>query len=65
VPTARASTDRSSYAVGPDPPPGTSAILQATSRPTGAPRMDLELARRVIGYVPRDAWPEGLPFPVT
>jgi len=46
-----------------NPPPGTSAILQATSRPVGAPRMDVELARRVIGYVPEDTWPEGLPFP--
>ncbi len=49
----------------PDPPPGKSVILQATSRPLGAARMDLELARRVIGYAPRDTWPEGLPFPVT
>jgi len=47
------------------PPPGTSVILQATSRPTVAPRMDLEPARRVIGYEPRDTWPEGLPFPVS
>jgi uronate dehydrogenase len=49
----------------PDPAPGTSAVLPATSRPAGAPRMDLEPARRVIGYIPRDTWPEGLPFPVT
>lgn len=48
----------------PNPAPGTSVILQATSRPVGAPRMDLDLARRVIGYVPRDTWPEGLPFPI-
>jgi uronate dehydrogenase len=48
-----------------DPPPGASVVLQATSRPAVAPRMDLEPARRVIGYLPRDTWPEGLPFPVT
>jgi uronate dehydrogenase len=47
-----------------DPPPGTSVVLHASSRPVGNPRMDLEPARRVIGYVPRDTWPEGLPFPV-
>ena len=47
-----------------DPPPGKSVVLQATSRPVGAPRMDLEEARRVIGYVPQDTWPEGLPFAV-
>jgi uronate dehydrogenase len=46
------------------PPPGTSAVVQAASRPTRAPRMDLEPARRVIGYEPQDTWPEGLPFPV-
>ena len=47
----------------PNPPPGTSVILQAASRPVGMARMDLEPARRVIGYVPQDTWPEGLPFP--
>ena len=47
----------------PNPAPGTSVILQATSRPAGQPRMDIELARQVIGYVPKDTWPEGLPFP--
>jgi nucleoside-diphosphate-sugar epimerase len=47
-----------------NPAPGTSVILQAASRPAGVGRMDLELARQVIGYVPRDTWPEGLPFPI-
>jgi uronate dehydrogenase len=47
-----------------NPPPGTSVILQAASKPVGNGRMDLEPARRVIGYEPRDRWPEGLPFPV-
>ncbi len=35
----------------------------AASRPVGTARMDLEAARRVIGYEPQDRWPEGLPFP--
>ena len=48
----------------PNPPPGTSVILQATSRPVGRARMDIESAREVIGYVPQDTWPQGLPFPV-
>ena len=48
----------------PKPPAGTSVVLQATSRPVGPPRMDVEPAREIIGYVPRDTWPEGLPFPV-
>ncbi|MFN8526957.1 MAG: NAD(P)-dependent oxidoreductase [Chloroflexota bacterium] len=47
-----------------NPAPGTSVILQAASRPVGVPRMDLGLAREVIGYVPRDTWPEGLPFSI-
>jgi uronate dehydrogenase len=44
------------------PAPGTAVVLQATSRPVGSPRMDIEPARRVIGYVPQDVWPQGLPF---
>jgi uronate dehydrogenase len=47
----------------PNPPPGASVVLHASSRPATAPRMDLEPARRVIGYVPQDTWPEGIPFP--
>lgn len=46
------------------PPPGTSVVLQAASRPVGVGRMDLERAREVIGYVPQDTFPEGLPFSV-
>lgn len=45
------------------PPRGTSVVLPAASRATTSPRMDLEPARQVIGYEPRDVWPEGLPFP--
>jgi len=48
----------------PNPAPGTSVVLQATSRPVGPARMDIAPAREVIGYVPQDTWPEGLPFPV-
>ena len=47
----------------PEPAPGTSVILNASSRPVGIGRLDLEPARRVIGYVPQDTWPDGLPFP--
>ena len=47
-----------------EPAPGTSVVVQAASRPVGIARMDLDPARRVIGYEPRDTWPEGLPFPV-
>ena len=47
-----------------EPEPGRSAILFATSRPPGEERLDLEPARCIIGYEPRDTWPEGLPFPV-
>ena len=45
------------------PAPGTSVILQATSRPAEATRMDISLAHEVIGYEPRDTFPEGIPFP--
>ena len=48
----------------PNPAPGTSVVLQATSRPTGPARMSIERARQVIGYEPQDIWPEGLPYAV-
>lgn len=35
------------------------AVLYATSRPTEQLRYDLEPARRLIGYEPRDQWPTG------
>ena len=47
------------------PAPGECATLFATSRPAGPPLLDLEGARRLIGYDPVDTWPEGLPFPHT
>lgn len=46
-----------------NPPPGQAVVLQATSRPATAARMDISLAREVIGYEPRDTFPAGLPFP--
>ena len=36
------------------------AVIHATSRPAGRPRYDLEPARTLLGYEPRDRWPEGL-----
>lgn len=48
----------------PNPAPGQSVILFATSKPVDKPRLDLELAREVIGYEPQDVWPEGLPYSV-
>jgi nucleoside-diphosphate-sugar epimerase len=35
------------------------AILYATSKPVRIPRLDLLPARDLIGYEPRDRWPEG------
>ena len=46
----------------PTPAPGESAILFATSRPTDRMLLDLEPAKRVIGYEPEDVWPDGLPY---
>jgi uronate dehydrogenase len=46
------------------PAPGTSVILSAASKPVGVGRLDLTLAKKVIGYEPQDTWPEGLPFPI-
>jgi nucleoside-diphosphate-sugar epimerase len=36
------------------------AVVFATSRPLGSSRYDLEPARMLLGYEPRDRWPEGL-----
>jgi hypothetical protein len=47
-----------------NPSPGTSVILNAQSRAEGGERLDLEPARRVIGYEAQDVWPDGLPFPI-
>lgn len=47
-----------------NPPRGQSVILFATSKPMNTERLDLSLAKEVIGYEPRDVWPEGLSFSV-
>ncbi len=36
------------------------AVVFATSRPVGPPRYDLAPIRALLGYEPRDRWPEGL-----
>ena len=36
------------------------AVVFATSRPVGPPRYDLGPTRALLGYEPRDRWPEGL-----
>jgi nucleoside-diphosphate-sugar epimerase len=46
------------------PGPAESVILFAASRPLHQSRLDLEPARRIIGYEPQDTWPEGLPFAI-
>lgn len=37
-------------------------IVHVTSRPLGVARYDLEPARVLLGYEPRDRWPDGLGF---
>jgi nucleoside-diphosphate-sugar epimerase len=37
-------------------------VVQVTSRPLGVARYDLEPARTLLGYEPRDRWPDGLGF---
>ena len=46
----------------PTPGPGESVTVFAISKYTNAPRLDLELPRRVLGYEPQDQWPDGLNF---
>jgi nucleoside-diphosphate-sugar epimerase len=46
------------------PAAGESIVLFAGSKSKGIPHMDLEPARRLIGYEPRDQWPENMPFTV-
>jgi len=36
------------------------AILYAISKPTKLMRYDIETARKLIGYEPRDVWPQGV-----
>lgn len=44
------------------PGPGEAVTLFATSKPAQIERMELEPARRIIGYEPQDVWPNGLPY---
>jgi uronate dehydrogenase len=47
-----------------EPAPGQAVTVFAISKPKTFPRLDLEPARRILGYEPQDVWPEGLPFAV-
>jgi uronate dehydrogenase len=46
------------------PGPGQAVTVFAASNPQTYPRLDLEPARRLLGYEPQDTWPEGLPFAI-
>ncbi|MCC6455741.1 MAG: NAD(P)-dependent oxidoreductase [Caldilineaceae bacterium] len=46
----------------PNPGPGESVTVFATSKPARIERMDLEPARRILGYEPQDVWPNGLNY---
>lgn len=45
-----------------EPGPGRSEIVFAVSKPVKFERLDLEPARRILGYEPEDVWPQGLPY---
>ncbi len=44
------------------PGPGESVTVFATSKPARIERMELEPARRILGYEPQDVWPHGLNY---
>jgi uronate dehydrogenase len=46
----------------PTPGPGEAITVFATSKPAHVERLDLEPARRILGYEPQDVWPNGLSF---
>lgn len=46
----------------PTPAPGEAVTVFATSKPAHIERLELEPARRVLGYTPQDTWPNGLDF---
>jgi uronate dehydrogenase len=46
----------------PTPGPGEAVTVFATSKPAEVERLDLEPARRILGYEPQDVWPNGLNF---
>lgn len=48
----------------PTPAPGESITVFAVSKYLNHQRFDIEAAERVLGYVPQDTWPEGLPYEV-
>jgi uronate dehydrogenase len=45
-----------------NPAAGESVTLFAGSISEGIPHMDLEPARRILGYEPQDRWPENMPY---
>lgn len=49
----------------PTPGPGESVTVFATSKPAKIERMELEPARRILGYEPQDVWPAGLNYEYT
>src|SRR4051812_45782970 len=44
------------------PGPGEAVTVFATSKPAHVERLDLEPARRILGYEPQDVWPHGMNF---
>ena len=42
--------------------PGRFEALFVTSKPADRERIDISATQRVLGYSPRDTWPEGQPF---
>lgn len=46
------------------PAAGECVTVFAISKPKYADRLDLEPARRILGYEPQDVWPSGLPYEV-
>lgn len=46
------------------PAAGESLVVFAGSKAKGIPPMDLEPARRLLGYEPQDTWPQNMPFQI-
>ena len=46
------------------PKRGESVTVYATSNALRRTRLELESTKRLLGYVPQDSWPDGLPFAV-
>ncbi|MEX1019591.1 MAG: NAD(P)-dependent oxidoreductase [Litorilinea sp.] len=44
------------------PKPGECVTVFAGSKPLNQPRVDMEPARRILGYEPQDTFPEGMPY---